>query len=160
MSESFRKEQIEEIKNVIRNEIIHRTVVKNKYRKAKNVITIVHKVCSGLTMASGISSIITTSTFIIPAAIVCDGVLLLSTFMIIVTNSLNDSWLLKKILKHMEIEMLAQTTLDKIDCIISESLDDNTISNDEFQKIKSIYEAYHKTKYDIRIKYKNGNSGL
>jgi hypothetical protein len=60
----------------------------------------------------------------------------------------------------MEIEMLAQTTLDKIDCIISESLDDNIISNDEFLKIKSIYEAYHKSKYDIKIKYKNGNSGL
>ncbi len=77
---------------------------------------------------------------------------------------MNNSFLLenleKKILKHMEIKLLAQTALDKIDCIILDSLNDNTISEDEFHKIESIYEDYHKIKYDIKIKYKNGNSGL
>lgn len=160
MSDNFRKDEIEQIKKALPNEIAHRTEVLNKYRKAKNVITIIHKVCCGLTATSGVSAIVTTSTLIIPAAIICDGVLLLSTALMIVSGSINDSFLLKKILKHMELKLLAQTTLDKIDCIISESLDDNVISNEEFNKIKSIYEGYHKSKYDIHMKYKNGNSDL
>ena len=60
----------------------------------------------------------------------------------------------KKVSKHEKILALCQAKINTIKHIVSKSLVDNRISNEEFFLVKSEFENYHDMKRSIREKYR------
>ena len=159
-SDSFRLQQISEIKKFFENEIEFRRSIYSKYKKAFNVINgIIHSlnivsVASGSVTITSLAGIITA-----PVAIGLGGVTiagaLLSTGL-----SVKKKDILKKIEKHEKISTTAISKLNTINDLVSKALTDSKISPEEFTLILQEKEKYLALKNSIRKKQRESDRNI
>ena len=159
-SDSFRLQQISEIKKFFENEIEFRRSIYSKYKKAFNVINgIIHSlnvvsVASASVTITSLAGIITA-----PVAIGLGGVTiagaLLSTGL-----SVKKKDILKKIEKHEKISTTAISKLNTINDLVSKALTDSKISPEEFTLILQEKEKYLALKNSIRKKQRESDRNI
>ena len=148
--QDYRLTKISEVQKDIEKEIEYRTTLYKKYRRGINVVDAADAGlltvslglgATGMTMLAGII----TSPIAIGlevAAGVCGLAGLAGNFV--------RRKLAVKAKKHNEIKTLGESKLNTIADLVSKSLKDGTISDDEFQLILSEAEKYHQLKKEIR----------
>ena len=145
----FRMQKINEISTNLNAEVSHYRAVGKKYKRAKNW---------SAAGSSGLSFVFSSASFGsalsvvgLPATIPLGGVggafALLSSGLIVASKKLDS-----KIKKHQEIVTLAIAKRDTVDRLLSKTLADNQITDDEFQLIMTEFSQYNLLKEAVRAK--------
>src|SRR5882757_24864 len=153
VGDKFRIDNVNKIKQYFENEIQIRRKIYLKYKKINNICDITYKVSAGLTMATGVGGIVVASTVImLPLTIVLECITIMSGLTSIITTILY-KYSHKKVKKHEEIKGLAINKLIIINKIISDSLNDDIINNNEFDLIQKHYEEYFEIRRESQIRF-------
>ena len=150
-TQTYRLKKLTEIEAYLLDEIeVRQRVAKNM----KRFNTITGIVDTGLITSMVITGGISIATFFsdagLPVAIALSGtsLLLISLATVIIQKS-SITFIVKQE-KHDAIKLLAQSKLDSIADIISQTMQDGGISSIEFHKVLQVVEKYRKLKADIR----------
>ena len=123
-----------------------------KYNRGVNVISVIDN-CVGVT-GLGKTGVGLLSTIVAaPAVMGIEGVSILMELLRVVGNHAIKKMSLK-IEKHEKIAMLAVSSLNTISGLMSKSLTDGTISDEEYSVILLEFETFTRMKEDLRIKSK------
>lgn len=140
---SFRITQIIEIKKYFENEIETRRGLYNKYKKALNAFTSANHAFATISVGTAAASISTIAGLITaPVGMVLGGISLASAFLGGISSYVNKKLILTKLLKHEKILIVAISKMNTINDLISKSILDNNISDDEFKLILTEKEKY------------------
>ena len=149
---NFRMQKVNEISAALNKEVGHYRVVGKKYKRAKKFVNWSAAGSSGLSFVFSSASFGSALSVVgLPATIPLGGVggafALLSSGLIVASKKLDS-----KIKKHQEIVTLAIAKRDTVDRLISKTLADNQITNDEFQLIMTEFSQYNVLKEAVRAK--------
>ena len=156
--QDFRMQKANEIAAALNAEVAHYRGVAKKYRRAKKIVNwsatgtgLLSAACSTASFGSALSVIG------IPAAIPLGGVggtfALASSGLIFVSKKLDS-----KIKKHHEIATLAIAKRDTVNRLQSKALNDNQISDSEFQLIMAEFSQYNVLKEAVRSRLTRNSS--
>ena len=158
--QSFRLQQISEVKKFLEGEIEYRRKIFSKYKKAFDVVTgITHflnftSVAAGSVGISALAGVITA-----PIGLALGGVTV-STAIISSALALEKKNILKKLNKHEKIFTLAISKLNTINDLVSKALTDSHISTEEFTFIVKEKEKYTTLKNNIRREQRQSNRNI
>jgi len=152
---SYRLQQISEIRKIIKDEIRKRTNLSKKYHRCVKVVTIVDDVLAGFTMVLGSVGIALLATAVVTSpVIIAIEATALTVGVVRVAGSQVNKRLSKKVEKHEKIKVLAESTLSTISGYISKALNDEKISDEEYLLILSEHDKFREVKENIRAKVK------
>jgi len=144
--------KINEISATLHGEVDHYRSVAKKYKRTKKFVnygaggtSVLSAVFSSGSFGSAISVIGLPAT--IPLGGVAGGFALVSSGLIVASKKLDS-----KIKKHQEIVTLAITKRDTVDRLLSKALNNNNVSDDEFQNIMAEFSQYNVLKATVRAK--------
>lgn len=148
--QSFRLQQISEVKKFLEEEIEFRRKIFSKYKKAFGIITgFTHflnltSVAAGSVGISALAGVITAPIGLILGGVTVGGAIISSAL----------SWekknILQKLEKHERIGMVAVSKLNTINDLVSKAITDSHISAEEFSIIMKEKEKYITLKNSIR----------
>ena len=153
-SNAYKLKKITEIENFLANEIIERDRLYKKFKRgAQALVYIDHTLLAGtiICTSGGLAGVLTGIGT--PAAIAFGSIGLLAVITQGVLNKTAQIYT-KKSMKHHDIQLAAQTILDGISILISKSVEDGHISQNEYQKILQEKQRYLTLKSQIRKKTK------
>lgn len=147
---THRMNHIREIHNHLeRNSEIRKSLSK-KYGKVIKVLHYTNYGLNSISAAAGIASVSTLPTLaLIPLSIVLGGISIGTSFFSIILTNLNKK-LKGKETKHRDIYNLSENKLNLINSLLSEFLQDNRITDEEFQLILGEEKHFRQCKEDIR----------
>ena len=148
----FRMQKVNETSIALNGEISRYRTVAKKYKRAKKFVN------WSAAGSSGLSAVFSSTSFgsalsvvglpaIIPLGGVGGAFALVSSGLIIASKKLDS-----KIKKHQEIVTLAIAKRDTVDRLLSKTLADNRITDDEFQLIMDEFSQYNVLKEAVRAK--------
>lgn len=149
--QAFRLNKITEIQKQLEKEAEQRRALYKKYKKAINIVDGHGIALNALSLGAGIAGIgllAATSVmapFLIPLEIVAVGFCVFSTLGNVVNRRLSI-----KCKKHYEISVIAETKLNTISSHVSKALQDNDVSDEEFNLILNELEKYNQLKAEVR----------
>ena len=148
--ESFRLQQICNIKDTISKNLEHHERVRKKYAKSRSILNKVAITSGSLSVALSAGALASALSGIgiaaaLPLGIISGCSALLSTITAGISKKLS-----KNVTKHADIVMLAKSKLSSINDLISKALSDNKVSSEEFQLIISEADKYNEIKQTIR----------
>ena len=148
----FRSERIKEIRIQLEADVNKRDDILKKYKRIKNILSVIGKITTAVTMSTGVGGIITTSTLsdIVPVSITLDCLTVVCSLFQLISTKLHDC-VSEKIDKHRDIKLVAIGNLEVINKILAE---DETIDQNEFNTISDLYSDFHKSKLEIQNKHK------
>ena len=148
----FRSERIKEIRTQLEADVNKRDDILKKYKRIKNILSVVGKITTAVTMSTGVGGIISTSTLsdIVPVSITLDCLTVVCSLFLLISTKLHDC-VSNKIDKHRDIKLVAIGNLEVINKILAE---DETIDQNEFNTISDLYSDFHKSKLEIQNKHK------
>lgn len=153
----FRSERIKEIRIQLEADVNKRDDILKKYKRIKNILSVVGKITTAVTMSTGVGGIISTSTLswkdradIVPVSITLDCFTIACSLTLLISTKLHDC-VSDKIDKHRDIKLVAIGNLELINKILAE---DETIDQNEFNTISDNYLDFHKSKLEIQNKHK------
>ena len=150
LSQQIRMDSINDIKSQLKKEIDKYTQTLSRYRKAYNIFNTISITSGSL---AGASSIVTTATLPNPLISLPTAAISAVLGSITLVTGLWNRILLKKLTKYEQIISTAQAKLNSIRDKLSQSLDDNNISAEEYNLCLSEYNNYTKLKQDIKRKF-------
>ena len=149
---NFRLEKVNEIASTLSQEVTHYRLVGKKYKRANKIVKWLAGGASCLSAVASSASLGTALSVIgIPAAVplgALGGCLAIASCGLIITGKKLES----KIKKHQEIVTLAIAKRDTVDRLVSKAINDNCVSDAEFQIIVSELEQYNTLKEKVRAK--------
>lgn len=147
---SFRLQQIYIIRDNIKKAFVHHEQIRKKYARTRSVLNKI-AICSGSLSVGLSASALGTglSTVGIPVAVPLGVLSVCMVILSTVTGSISKK-LSKDVQKHGNIAMLSTTKLNTINDIVSKSLNDNIISDQEFYMIIDEMEKYNQMRQSIR----------
>ena len=149
---NFRLEKVNEIASTLSQEVIHYRLVGKKSKRANKVVKWLAGGSSYLSAVASSASLGTALSIIgIPAAVplgALGGCLAIASCGLIITGKK----LQAKIIKHQEVVALAIAKRDTVDRLVSKAINDNCMSDVEFQIIVSELEQYNTLKEKVRAK--------
>ena len=148
----FRMQKINEISTNLNAEVSHYRAVGKKYKRAKKFVNWSAAGSSGLSFVFSSASFGSALSVVgLPATIPLGGVggafALFSSGLIVASKKLDS-----KIKKHQEIVTLAIAKRDTVDRLLSKTLADNQITDNEFQLIMTEFSQYNVLKEAVRAK--------
>ena len=148
--QSFRLNKITEIQAQLQKEVEQRRSLYKKYRRASNIIDGTGIGVNVLSLGAGIVGIgllasAIAAPFLIPLEVVAVGLCVFSTVGTVVNKRLAI-----KCKKHHEISVVAETKLNTITSHVSKALQDNNVTDEEFNLILNELDKYNELKADIR----------
>ena len=150
--DGFRLQQISELEFRLQKERDTRISMYKKYNRAVNALDVVNAVLMVATIGLGGTGIGLLSTIVAaPAVVIMEGAALVSGVTGLILKFITTK-LKKKVLKHDEIRVLADSKLNTISDHISAALTDGKISEEEFKLVLSEFDKFNKMKHDIQIK--------
>ena len=152
--QSYRLKKIDEMEKFLRKEVTDRDALSKRCKRRATAMTISDGSVIAAITALEIGSVVTLTTGIgapVSIALATAGLVLgLSSALIHKTQKVFDS----KAKKHEKIKILAEAKLDSISGLFSKSVEDASISHDEYQFILKEVEHYRTLKEQIRQKSK------
>ena len=140
---NFRLEKVNEIASTLSQEVTHYRLVGKKYKRANKVVKWLAGGASCLSAVASSASLGTVLSVIgIPAAVplgALGGCFAIASCGLIITGKRLES----KIKKHQEIVTLAIARRDTVDRLVSKEINDNCVSDVEFQIIVPELEQYN-----------------
>jgi uncharacterized protein YjaG (DUF416 family) len=148
----FRSERIKEIRIQLEADVNKRDDILKKYKRIKNILSVICKITAAVTMSTGVGGIISTSTLsdIVPVSITLNCLTVVCSLFQLISTKLHDC-VSEKIDKHRDIKLVAIGNLEVINKILAE---DETIDQNEFNTISDLYSDFHKSKLEIQNKHK------
>ena len=143
----IRMKEIDRIRTYLEKHIETR---KRLYRTYKRLYNAMNGISIGTSSIAGIISGTTVAFMTNPVIILPLGItntVLAATGII---SGVCSKKMYSKMQKHENLRMLGSSTLSKINSLLSESLKDNHISDDEFKKILKTYQDYLNTYQNIK----------
>ena len=155
---NFRLQQISEIKKYFESEIENRKSTKKKYKKAFNTLTGLSHTFGVIGAGSTVVSMTSLANLVTaPVGFALGGIALVSSCVAVgLTQSKN--YILKKLEKHEKITTLAISKLNTINDLVSKSLTDGHITQEEYTIILGEKEKYTELKNAVRNKAKQTTS--
>jgi len=149
---SFRLQQICIIKDNISKNLEHHERVRKKYAKSRSVFNkiaigsgSISVVLSGSALGTGLTGL--GISLAIPLGVLSGFSAIVSSVCASMSKKLS-----KNVQKHSDIVMLSKTKLNTINDIVSKSLNDNQISDQEFYLIVNEMDKYNQMRQSIRNK--------
>ena len=142
-ADNFRLNKIGEIQKVIQAESEKRRTLYKKYRRAINIVDGFSMALNAVSLATSIAGV--SILAIIPPECVAIGCQVLT-----IVGSLVNRRLSAKTKKHEDIKTLADAKLNTIATHISKALQDNNISDNEFNLVVNELDKYNALKHEIR----------
>ena len=153
-SNLYRLQHIKDIKNYLERNSDTRKSLSKRYSKINKGL---HYTNYGLNTVSGLSSVATVSllstVILSPVSIILGGVSIGTSGLSIISSKLNKKFKDKET-KHRDIYNLIENKLNLINSLLSKALEDNKISDEEFQLILKEEKHYRLHKEEIRRKNK------
>jgi len=157
-SDNFRLTEISRIEKEISNEVEHYRLVLKKYKKARKAV---HYSAIGLgavsaALSSGAIAASLTGVGIVvgaPLAGVAASTGFASTSLTVLKKKLD-----RKVDKHSRLLSLATAKHDSINSIVSQAMNDNSVSDKEFQLITREMQKYRQLKGTLRSHFVTKNS--
>ena len=150
--DTHRLDYIHSIQKYIEKNSEDRRALSKKYSKANNILQYISYGLNTIATTSGIVSVSTLPTIaMIPLSLILGGVSIGSSFFSIIVIKVNKK-LKNKETKHRDIYNLCENKLNLINSLISKALQDNNISDDEFQLILKEEKHFRLHKENIRRK--------
>ena len=150
--ESYRLQKIDNIQKDIEEEKIFRESLNKKYRKILTILNYTEGCSEAVGVVSGSIGIASLSGVVTaPLFIILEGIAIGCGVSVMFTKFFSRK-LTKKARKHNEIRVLAASKLNTISSYISQSLQDGSISQEEFEMILKESEKFHTMKEEIRSK--------
>lgn len=154
VGDTFRLKQTTEWLSQLEKDLQEREKIYKKYNRVRGVLFNVSSGSGTLSVAFSGGGLGTGLTGVgIPVAVglgIVGGVCALTS---LITASLSKV-ISKKVSKHEKTVSVCQAKINTIKQIVSKSLVDNRISDEEFFLVKSEFENYHDMKRSIREKYR------
>ena len=147
-ADNFRLTKISEIQKAIQSESENRRKLYKKYRRAINAVEGIGVGLNAVSLGTGIAGVsvlVIAAPLVIPlecVAIVCQVLTMIGTLV--------NRRLTVKAKKHEDIKVLADAKLNTISSHISKALQDNNISDDEFNLVVNEMDKYNTLKQEIR----------
>jgi len=153
LAENFRLTEISRIEKEISEQVEHYRLVLKKYKKARKAV---HYSAVGLgsvsaVLSSGAIAASLTGVGVIvgaPVAGVAASTGFASTSLTVLAKKLD-----RKVDKHSRLLSLATAKHDLINCCVSQALNDNTVSDKEFELVTREMEKYRQLKETLRSKF-------
>ena len=155
---NFRLQQISDIKKFFENEIEHSKSTRKKYKKAFETLSglsYTFGVLGGGSTVVGMTSL--SGVISAPIGLGIGGLALVSSLLTVAFTKGKD-YISKKLEKHEKIATLAISKLNTINDLVSKSLTDSHISQEEFSIILKEKEKYIELKNAVRNKTKQTTS--
>lgn len=150
--QNFRLTKINEVHQFLENEQEKRSEISKKYRKVVKAIDGTNAALVGFTTLAGATGAVLLATVVaIPVAVILES-LTCVTGALSCLGTILSRRLLKKSQKHEKLAVLACSKLNSISNHVSQALDDNDISHDEFKLIMEELEKYKTLKLQVRAK--------
>ncbi|KAG1665133.1 hypothetical protein GQR58_018801 [Nymphon striatum] len=132
---SYRLSEIGEILKQLEQERDYRYGLSRKYRRGIKLINIADAALVAVTMGLGVVGVSLLSTIVgVPIVLVVEGIAL-GTGLLNIASKYANTKLTRKVEKHENIKILAETKLSDISIYMSKALDDNIISDSEYNVI-------------------------
>ena len=148
--QSYRLNKLSEIQAFFRDEIEVREQIAKKIRRFNTITGIVDTdLITSTVITGGISIAAFASSVGLPVGIAINGTSLFLSLATAITRKPFKIFTVKQE-KHDSIKLFAQTKLDSIVYIISQTMQDGDISPTEFHKVLQDVKKYRKLKADIR----------
>ena len=152
--QGYRLQKINEIQTFLEKEVETREALSKKYFRAARIVDNVDKVLIMITLGGGARGVALLSTIIAtPAVIAIEGVALF-TGLLSMIGKYSVKKATSKAEKHEKIKTIASAKLDTIASHISKALNDNKVTDEEFQLILEELEKYKVMKEEVRSKTK------
>ena len=154
-AENFRLTEISRIEKEISDQVEHYRLVLKKYKKARKAVHY-SAVCLGsvsVVLSSGAIAASLTGVDVIvgaPVAGIAASTGFASTGLTVLTKKFD-----RKVDKHSRLLSLATAKHDSINCCVSQALNDNTVSDKEFELVTREIEKYRQLKETLRSKFVN-----
>jgi hypothetical protein len=148
--EDYRLNAINALKHKLENEVEIRKTIRNKYKRAVNILSGVQSGLAtvGLVMG-GTSAGLLLTVVGVPVSMGLGIAGSICGALAFASKSINTK-LLKKAEKHDEIRMLAMAKLNSIANKVSTALQDGSVSDEEFKLIIGEMDKYQQMKADVR----------
>ena len=154
MMESYRLDEISQLKKHLEDERDKRSQLYKKYRRGMNVLDGLNITFITASMGIGIGGMVS-GPFILGLEIVA-----LACGVLGITSRFVSRRLAVKAKKHDEIRVLAESKLNTITDHVSKALVDGKISDEEFRLIMDEVDKYNLMKSDIRANAQKAHSAV
>lgn len=150
-TQKHRLTSINEIRGKLKQEIFTCDKSLKKYQKIYNVV---NGICISAGSMSGSASIVTLTTLANPLITAPSAAASAILGAVAFSTGLWNRIILNKVRKYEDYLSTAQSKLNSIEQILSQSLDDTKISADEHLTCLAEFENYNKLKQEIRRKFR------
>ena len=150
-SQIFRLNKIADIQKQLEKEVDQRRSLYKKYKKAINIVEGHGIAFNTLSLGAGMVGVgllaagAVVAPYLIPLEVIAVGLCVFSTVGNIVNRRLSI-----KCKKHYEISVIAETKLNTISSHVSKALQDNNVSDEEFNLILNELVKYNQLKTGVR----------
>ena len=153
---TYRLQKIGEIQKTLEAERDKRYNLAKKYQRSINIISGCCYLFEITSVGLGTAGIALLSTIIAtPVVMAMEGVAIGAGGLSVAGNLICNKVLSSKAKKHLQIKLLAESKLNKINDHVSKALKDSLISDEEFTLILSELEKFYELKQEIRSKTKS-----
>ena len=147
---TFRLRRISDIRETLENELETRGRYRRRYKSAYNTAIYLNAGAGLTSVGSSIVAAATAATGVGIIASVPLGFTAVASGVLSVVSAAVSKILLKKVEKHQQIKLIAAAKLSNVNGLVSRALQDDHISNEEFQIILQEMESYRDHKSQIR----------
>ena len=152
--QGYRLQKINEIKIFLEKEVETREALSKKYFRTARIVDNVDTVLIVITLCVGAGGVALLSMVVpTPAVIVIEGVAL-STGLLSMIGKYSVKKATSKAEKHEKIKTIVSAKFDTVASHISKALNDNKVTDEEFQLILEELEKYKVMKEEVRSKTK------
>lgn len=160
IGENFRLQKIEDIERLLENERDNREILSNKYSRSVKVLHGAEIIFTTLTIGLSAVSVVLLSTIIAAPAVIAIESSVIGAGLLIVLIKYYSRRLHIKAEKHDKIKILAVEKLSSTGRYISKGLDDDHLSDEEFDIIQSEFDKFCEMKQSIRVKAKDEETNI
>ena len=151
--QGYRLQKINEIQKFLEKEVTTREAFSKKHFRVARKVDNVDRVLIAITLCGGAGGVALLSTVVAAPVVLAIGMALFTGFLSIIGKySVKKST--SKAEKHEKIKTIASTKLDTITSHISKALNDDKVTDEEFQLILEELEKYKVMKKEVRTKTK------
>ena len=151
-TKTFRMETLQAMEHYLQDEIRTRQSLKKKYSYLKNSFAVLNYTLLVVSLVAGATGVLVSPGIILSA--VTSSVSIVSMICPALAKKMQS-----KSKKHSAIQNLAEEKLNTVYCHISKALNDDFISEDEFNQVHDDIECYRREKENIISQHKK-TSGL
>ena len=151
LGHEYRLQRISEIQKLLENERDKRQTLSKKYHRVFNTISYIYTGLITVSMGLGVSGIGLLSTIIAAPVVVAMEAAALGIGLLTIGGSFINKKLSSKAEKHLQIKIMAESSLATIQDLISKALIDDYISDEEFSLIASELDKFNKMKEELKL---------